>query len=44
MEILTTPIVEGRRISEYKGLVLAKNVRAVNIIRDKEPGSWRYTT
>ena len=34
MEILTTPIVEGRRICEYKGLVMAKNVRAVNIIRD----------
>ena len=34
MEILTTPIVEGRRISEYKGLVVAKNVRAVNVIRD----------
>ena len=34
MEILTTPIVEGRRISEYKGLVMAKNVRAMNIIRD----------
>lgn len=34
MEILTTPIVEGRRIVEYKGLVMAKNVRAVNIIRD----------
>ena len=34
MEILTTPIVEGRRISEYKGLVMGRDVRAVNIIRD----------
>ena len=34
MEILTTPIVEGRKIIEYKGLVTAKNVRAVNVIRD----------
>ncbi len=34
MLILTTPIVEGRRIVEYKGLVTAKNVRAVNVIRD----------
>ena len=34
MEILTTPIVEGRTITEYKGLVTAKNVRAVNVIRD----------
>lgn len=34
MHILTTPIVEGRRIVEYKGLVTAKNVRAVNVIRD----------
>jgi len=34
MEILTTPIVEGRKIVEYKGLVTAKNVRAVNVVRD----------
>jgi len=32
MEILTTPIVEDRKIVEYQGLVTAKNVRAVNII------------
>jgi uncharacterized protein YbjQ (UPF0145 family) len=32
--ILTTPIVEGMVISEYKGLVTARNVRAVNVIRD----------
>jgi len=34
MMILTTPIVEGYTIKEYKGLVTAKNVRALNIIRD----------
>ncbi len=34
MLILTTPIVEGRKIVEYKGLVTAKNVRAVNVVRD----------
>ncbi len=34
VEILTVPIVEGRHIMQYKGLVTAKNVRAVNIIRD----------
>ena len=34
MEIFTAPIIEGRKIVEYKGLVTAKNVRAVNIIRD----------
>jgi len=34
MLILTTPIVEGLRILEYKGLVCARNVRAVNVVRD----------
>ena len=34
MQILTTPIVEDQKIIEYKGLVTAKNVRAVNVIRD----------
>jgi uncharacterized protein YbjQ (UPF0145 family) len=32
--ILTTPVVEGRTITEYKGLVTARNVRAVNVVRD----------
>jgi len=32
--VLTTPILDGVRIVEYKGLVTARNVRAVNIIRD----------
>ena len=34
MELLTTPILDGVRVVEYKGLVTAKNVRAMNIIRD----------
>jgi uncharacterized protein YbjQ (UPF0145 family) len=34
MYILTTPIIEGAKIVEYKGLVTAKNVRAVNLFRD----------
>jgi len=32
--ILTTPYVQGARIVEYKGLVTARNVRAVNLFRD----------
>lgn len=34
MPILTTPVVEGMQITEYKGLVTARNVRGVNVIRD----------
>jgi len=34
MQIFTTPILEGVEITEYKGLVTAKNVRAVNVVRD----------
>ncbi|MFA6815174.1 MAG: YbjQ family protein [Lentisphaeria bacterium] len=34
MIILTTPLIEGYKIIEYKGLVTAKNVRAVNAVRD----------
>jgi len=30
----TTPILDGYRIAEYKGLVTARNVRAMNIVRD----------
>lgn len=33
-QIFTAPILEGYRIAEYKGLVTARNVRAVNIVRD----------
>jgi len=32
--ILTTPIVEGHKVIAYKGLITARNVRAVNVIRD----------
>ena len=32
--ILTTPIIEGTPILEYKGIVTARNVRGVNVIRD----------
>lgn len=32
--ILTTTIVEGATLAEYKGLVTARNVRAVNVVRD----------
>jgi uncharacterized protein YbjQ (UPF0145 family) len=34
VRIFTTPILDGIRIREYKGLVIVRNVRAVNIIRD----------
>ena len=34
VRIFTTPILDGIRIKEYKGLVIVRNVRAVNIIRD----------
>ena len=32
--ILTTPMLEGVTVTEYKGLVTARNVRAVNVVRD----------
>ena len=34
VRVFTTPILDGIRIVEYKGLVTARNVRAVNILRD----------
>ena len=34
VHILTVPIVEGMTIVEYKGLITARNVRAVNVVRD----------
>jgi uncharacterized protein YbjQ (UPF0145 family) len=34
IRIFTTPILDGIRIKEYKGLVVVRNVRAINIIRD----------
>jgi uncharacterized protein YbjQ (UPF0145 family) len=34
VRLFTTPILDGIKIKEYKGIVIARNVRAVNIIRD----------
>ncbi|MBQ6286165.1 MAG: heavy metal-binding domain-containing protein [Bacteroidales bacterium] len=34
MIITTTPTVEGRRITEYKGVVFGEVVSGVNFIRD----------
>ena len=34
MIITTTPTVEGRRITEYKGVVFGEAVSGVNFIRD----------
>ena len=34
IRIFTTPILDGIKIKEYKGIVIVRNVRAVNIVRD----------
>lgn len=34
IKIFTTPILDGIKIKQYRGLVLVRNVRAVNVIRD----------
>ena len=34
VQIFTTPILDGIAIKEYKGIVISRNVRAINIIRD----------
>jgi uncharacterized protein YbjQ (UPF0145 family) len=34
IQIFTTPILDGIKIKEYKGIVIARNVRAINIVRD----------
>ena len=34
VRIFTSPILDGIKIAEYKGLVTAKNVRAINLFRD----------
>ncbi|MGD2093694.1 MAG: YbjQ family protein [Phycisphaerales bacterium] len=34
VRLFTTPILDGIKIKEYKGIVIARNVRAVNVIRD----------
>ena len=34
MIITTTPTVEGRRITEYKGIVFAEVIAGVNVVKD----------
>jgi len=34
VQIFTTPILDGIKIRQYKGIVIVRNVRAVNVIRD----------
>ena len=34
VQIFTTPILDGIKIREYKGVVIVRNVRAINIVRD----------
>ncbi|MBU4561593.1 YbjQ family protein [bacterium] len=34
VRIFTTPILDGIKIKEYKGLVIVRNVRAINVVRD----------
>lgn len=34
IRIFTTPILDGIKIRQYKGIVIVRNVRAVNVIRD----------
>ena len=32
--VLTTPIIEGAKVTKYLGIVTARNVRGINVIRD----------
>ena len=34
IRIFTVPLLEGLKIKDYKGIVIARNVRAINIVRD----------
>ena len=34
VRIFTTPILDGIKIRQYKGIIITRNVRAVNIVRD----------
>jgi len=34
VQIFTTPILDGIKIKEYRGIVIVRNVRAINIVRD----------
>ena len=34
VKLFTTPILDGIKIMEYKGIVIVRNVRAINIVHD----------
>lgn len=34
MLVLTAPILDGKKVVEYKGLVISRDVRALNVFRD----------
>ncbi len=34
IRLFTTPILDGIKVIEYKDIVIARNVRAMNIVRD----------
>jgi uncharacterized protein YbjQ (UPF0145 family) len=34
IRIFTTPILDGIKITEYKGIVIVRNVSAINIVKD----------
>ena len=34
VKIFTTPILDGIQIKEYKGIVIVRNVSAINVIKD----------
>jgi len=34
IRIFTTPLLDGIKITEYKGIVIVRNVSAINIVKD----------
>ena len=38
MIVTTTPSIDGKRITEYKGIVFGEVVRGVNVIKDMAAG------
>ena len=34
VQIFTTPILDGIQIKEYKGIIIVRNVSAINVIKD----------
>jgi len=34
IRIFTTPILDGIKITEYKGIIIVRNVSAINIVKD----------